>query len=314
MPVRNTVQWGGSCPNLSDIGSSSITAEVTTESQVQESLAGTSQSFRRRNSTSDSLPHLGWSYVREPTEADVRLKVHGAKSVDELLAELPNFSYDPVEGKISCRPCDKNFQTSKSITYRHNESDSESRKATKFRELRKKVLGHMYDTAQHKSAVKVEENCRKPKTDAVYLTGLSVGRAVIAAQKLNLSHNDTETLLAMKAADGVPVGDINHGATFFSSMTTPCYDSLKDRISSKLKKALPGTGRPPGFAVIADKVTPKGGTTLQNIGIVSSLDNGKLHATMIAVDPCHISSGRGTAKEIKAALREWMTDKEIRER
>ena len=97
-------------------------------------------------------------------------------------------------------------------------------------------------------------------------------------------------------------------------MTEPFCEAVTKTVVKSLRDPLPGTGRPPPFALVADKATPTR-SSFQNIGVMTPRpETGELHAVVLGVKPTTFSSGAGTEKELADKLGEFVTPSQINER
>lgn len=261
------------------------------------------------------------SWSLDASDTEVRKRFHESKTVEDVSRSSACFDYDETDSSFVCKPCHSVWGGKVGlISYPPLDPEApDSIHKAKFRDLKKKMLNHLENSARHQSAVKELGGLSNTteEDDLNYEAGLVVGRAAYGGVKKGKSYLDFETDVAMRNADlkrlGKIPGDINHSASFASSLTPAFHDELKEKIKEKLHQPLPGTGEPPPFAIVCDKMTPAK-KPLHAIGIISPVDDGKLFATYLQAERSYDGTGSGSAQEVKDAVSEMYPPELLRSR
>lgn len=124
-----------------------------------------------------------------------------------------------------------------------------------FRNLKTKLIRHLKKDFHTRKAGVFEET----KHDLMVrnkIVGLNLGRLAYLSIRNHGSYLQyEETVSTVSKLKGVDVGELNHGHDFCSSMVQSLYTVLKEKLKEVVNEEIPATGRPPPFAVMADKIT-----------------------------------------------------------
>lgn len=125
---------------------------------------------------------------------------------------------------------------------------------------------------------------------------------------LHFNQNEKyEIMVAMQDACGSDIGELNHSNNFCSSFTKTVYTILRARMAALFRENVPGTGRPPPFAVVANKMTPNKRTS-QIVGVIAFLD-GRILALNVSFHPTTTHTCIGVASAVYSAIStEFPTD------
>jgi hypothetical protein len=231
--------------------------------------------------------------------------------------ESPGFD-DFADFHIICTICHDPFDKTKSgvFTYVSNEgTDFKKRKQPReFRNLKIKLQKHIASEKHMKIADKERESAvvRFTRIQKNHEAGKICGKWAYTAIKLDQSLLRYEDYIAIAASMNMAVGEKNHGRKFARELAHSFYICLHQRLHRYLTSPSPATGRPPPFAVIADKYTPNR-TAGQIVGIIAFID-GKMRDVNIDFPQVKEHGGLGIACSIYESLRGVYGEREIKTR
>ena len=130
--------------------------------------------------------------------------------------------------------------------------------------------------------------------------GITIGREVLSNIKEHESDYAIERRLALEAQKGTSIGTKNHGRKLVPLLRNAMHSTLCDSFARLLITPDPITGRPPPFALMADKATIRRETG-QMSGLITMI-GGKLTAIFLAVLPAPDSTGSGLAGDLVKVL------------
>jgi len=135
----------------------------------------------------------------------------------------------------------------------------------RFTDVKSNVISHL-ESRTHADAARAAALSRK-MLSLNETAGLNCARRVLQVVLEHLSYLAYERLIATAAAEGVEVGTLNHSAAFPRQFVPSMHAMIIEGVQHLLETPDPATGRPPAFALIADKAT-NARQTGQMIGII----------------------------------------------
>ena len=160
------------------------------------------------------------------------------------------------------------------------------------------------DTQKHKEAASKERRdaeridaVAKMQADAAYNVGLQYLHGIHEAD----SARRMEREIALQAARGVAVGDLNHSRKLYARMTTNFFNVMADDLRSFFTSPTKRTGERPAISVACDKLTTGRRTVL--LVAISAIFDGEIRAFAAQFQLCGSSlNGDAMVQLIKKSM------------
>ena len=133
--------------------------------------------------------------------------------LDSLLDITPEFEYSAETNEMTCNTC-RDVPGYRPIHYNVKSTDPRPATLKKFRDLKKKLIEHI-DESKMQTGNFSDEKFQEEN----FQVGKRVLRTIYGAIKRQESYQSIAHVLAERRADGIEMGNINHGRTFVFSMT-----------------------------------------------------------------------------------------------
>jgi hypothetical protein len=296
-------------------------------SEIKEQLKNLTTMFQQVLQVRGIAPPQ--TIVVEQSEKSVAEDFGKTRSVKDLLLKFPfletNLREEDVEEnevftEIICTFC---LDPLDPITKRHgifrysstNGIDFHGKKMCKaFTNLKQHISSHIKSPLHIKnSEMEIKNNrARMIMLEKNQHAGMILGRAAYMAVKVDHNVSKYEHYVALNAANKVAIGDENHSRHFARKFGHHAFGILQKKLIDIMNQPLISTGKPPPFAIIADKYTANR-LTGQITGIITFFD-GEIKAINVDFPLVHDHSGSGIANTLKTSIETLMCPEHIRHR
>lgn len=231
-----------------------------------------------------------------------------SKNLSEICVLCPELHCSESQGLVTCENCfnDDDVGTVGKLHYDFslgtNFKNSNEPIPRQFLNLKNNIIKHLESAAHSKNS---SEKALLSKQKTKFLARNSKVGMVLGRQAYNVlvksdSYLIYENNVAILAASGVDVGNLNHSEKFVSEFGKSVHTELMNQMQTFLNTPLPATGRPAPISVIADKITPNR-RTMQIVGFYGFVA-GKFQSLVSGTPPLLGEDGYDVTRTLRDGL------------